>query len=95
MLGYTKEEFGNLSTIDITHPDDIEESQDFLKKLIEGKIDKYQIEKRYLRKDKSFFWGKISVSAITDTKSNIINAIGIISDISDRKTIGGKVDCQR
>ena len=91
MMGYTKEEFGNLSTIDITHPDDIEKSQDLLKNILEGKTDKYQIEKRYLRKDKSFFWGKISMSAITDTKSNIINAIGVISDISDRKTMEEKL----
>ena len=92
MLGYSKEEFSKLSSSDITHPDDIEKSQDYLHKIIEGKIDKYQIEKRYLRKDKSFFWGKISVSIITDTNTNITNAIGVITDITERKKIEEKLN---
>lgn len=91
MLGYSKEEFGKLSGSDITHPDDIEKSQEYLRKIIEGKINKYQIEKRYLRKDKSFFWGKLSVSTITDTNNNITNAIGVITDITERKQAESKL----
>ncbi|MBA4317616.1 MAG: hypothetical protein C0412_04370 [Flavobacterium sp.] len=85
MLGYNREEFSDLNNFDITHPDDYGQSKLILDQLITGKIDKFQIEKRYLRKDKSFFWGEISVSAIKDENNNFIYAIGIIIDISERK----------
>ena len=85
MMGYTRDEFGNLNSFDITYPEDYEKSKLFSDKLNEGKIDKYQIEKRYSRKDKSFFWGEISVSSIKDENNNVIFTIGIIIDITDRK----------
>ncbi|MES2574755.1 MAG: PAS domain S-box protein [Bacteroidota bacterium] len=91
VLGYTTEEFNNLSFPDITHPDDLQKSSEYLNKIVEGKIDKYQLEKRYLRKDKSFIWCEITVSAIRDENNNLINAIGIISDITERKKIAEKM----
>lgn len=91
MLGYTREEFGKLTNAAITHPDDIKRTQPFFNKIIEGRIKKYQIEKRYLKKDKSFFWGEISISGITDSNNNVTNAIGIITDITDRKKIEEKL----
>ena len=91
MLGYTREEFGKLTNLEITHPDDIKKTQRSLNEVIEGKRKKHQIEKRYLKKDKSFFWGEISVSAITDKNNNVTNAIGIITDISERKKIEEKL----
>lgn len=87
MLGYTREEFSNLNSFKITHPEDYEHSKQFSDKLNEGKIDKYQIEKRYLRKDKSFFWGDVSVSVIKDENNKHKYAIGIIIDITERKKI--------
>ncbi|WP_281299176.1 PAS domain S-box protein [Flavobacterium limnophilum] len=91
MFGYTREEFGKLTNLEITHPDDIKKTQRSLNDIIEGRIKKYQIEKRYLKKDKTFFWGEISVSAITDKNNNVTNAIGIISDITERKKIEEKL----
>ncbi|MBC7845022.1 MAG: PAS domain S-box protein [Flavobacterium sp.] len=91
MLGYTREEFSKLSNSEITHPDDLIKNQQLLNNIIEGEINKYQIEKRYLRKDKSFFWGKISVSSITDKNNKVTNAIGIITDITERKKIEEKL----
>ncbi|HSN48612.1 MAG TPA: PAS domain S-box protein, partial [Flavobacterium sp.] len=87
MLGYTKEEFSHLTSIDTTHPDDYEQSKLFTEKLYEGKVEKYQIEKRYVRKDKSYFWGELSCSSIKDENNNVIYVIGIIFDITERKKI--------
>jgi len=84
-MGYSREEFSNLNSFNITYPDDYDQSKQFSDKLNEGQIDKYQIEKRYLRKDKSFFWGEISVSVIKDENNKYIYSIGIITDITERK----------
>jgi PAS domain S-box-containing protein len=85
MTGYSQEEFNNMKNFGITHPDDLEKSKLWLTKIINGEIDKYQIEKRYIRKDKTIFWGESSVSAIKDKHNKIISTIGIVTDITERK----------
>lgn len=84
-LGYKREKLNKLSREDITYPDDIEKSNRFFNEIIEGKIDRYQLEKRFLRKNGSYFWGEISVSAIKDKNNKTVNTIGIITDITERR----------
>ena len=86
-LGYTKEEFKNHSVIDFTFGEDLEISQKWATKLFEGKVDKYQIEKRYKRKDNSLMWVEISISGIKDENNKVVKSIGIAIDISERKKI--------
>ena len=91
-LGYDREEIQNLKNTDITHPDDIEESRAWFLKLIEGKIERYRLEKRFVRKDQSVFWGDLSVSPIRDKKSNsITNVVGMVTDITQRKQMEDEV----
>ncbi|NJL60372.1 MAG: PAS domain S-box protein, partial [Desulfobacteraceae bacterium] len=84
-LGYDKEEMENMTNIDITHPDDKENSRTWFLKIIERKIDKYQIEKRFVRKDNSILWAVLSVSAIKDNNNNITAVIGMVTDIIQLK----------
>lgn len=84
-LGYTNEEFKNLSAIDFTFEEDIEISKKWAAQLFEGKIDKYQIEKRYKRKDNSLMWVEISISGIKDENNKVVKSIGIVIDITERK----------
>lgn len=90
-LGYTRSELNKLSRDQITHPDDIEKSNDFFNKIITGQIDQYQYEKRFVRKDNSFFWADVSTSAIKDKQNKIVNTIGIITDITERKLAEAKL----
>ena len=85
MTGYTKEEFSNIKNVGITHPDDIKKCKLWLNKIYSGEIEKYQLVKRYVRKDKSTFWGESSVSAIKDKNNQITSTIGIVTDITERK----------
>jgi len=85
MTGYSREEYSKMKNFSVTHPDDLEKSKLWLQKIISGEIDKYQIEKRYVRKDKSIFWGESSVSAIKDKNNQITSTIGIVTDITERK----------
>ena len=84
-LGYTRGELNKLTRIEINHPDDLERSDAFFEKIVQGEIDRYQIEKRFVRKDKSFFWAEVSISAIKDKKGKTVNTIGIINDITERR----------
>jgi PAS domain S-box-containing protein len=85
MTGYTREEYSKMKNFGVTHPDDLEKSKLWLQKIFSGEIEKYQIEKRYVRKDKSIFWGESSVSAIKNKNNQITSTIGIVTDITERK----------
>lgn len=83
--GYSREEFSLKKRSESTHPEDLEYSEKWFKKLISGKIDKYKIEKRYVKKDQTIFWGEASISAIKDKNDKIINIVSVVSNITKRK----------
>jgi diguanylate cyclase (GGDEF)-like protein/PAS domain S-box-containing protein len=56
ILGYTRNELAHLTFIEVTHPSDVEQSLSRLRRLIAGEIDVYEMEERYIRRDRSFVW---------------------------------------
>ncbi|NLF44380.1 MAG: PAS domain S-box protein, partial [Bacteroidales bacterium] len=84
-LGYTHEELSEMDFTDITYPDDIDISSDRFNKLIKKEITQYRTEKRFVRKNKSLFWGDLSVSAIFDSEGDVTHVVGVISDITQLK----------
>jgi len=51
MLGYSEQELLQRAVVDVTYPDDREESAVILSSSFSGEPEEYSIEKRYLRKD--------------------------------------------
>ncbi len=84
-LGYATEELREMTFSDVTHPDDIELSPRLIEKIKSGEIDTYNIEKRYVRKDRSIFWGNLSVSVIRSIEHEILHYIGVVIDITAKK----------
>lgn len=84
LFGLSDEEMRHLSNIDITHPDDIELTKEKIAQVVSGQIDSYRIEKRYLKKDNSFWWADLSVSPIK-RNGKVVAFVGIASDITAKK----------
>lgn len=82
MLGYTSDELRSLTFVELTHPADGQADLALFEELMERSRDSYQMEKRYLRKDGSVFWGKLTVSLIPDEQGRPNLAIGMVEDIS-------------
>ncbi|MFH0958142.1 MAG: PAS domain S-box protein [Pseudomonadota bacterium] len=91
MLSYTEDEIKRLTFEEITHPDDRQISKQNLETLMAGHVDSYRLEKRYLRKDGEIVWGDLSTSSIKDAKGNHMGAVGVISEITERKRIEGEL----
>ncbi|HQT26017.1 MAG TPA: PAS domain S-box protein, partial [Burkholderiales bacterium] len=62
MLGYTKNELEQKSFEEITHPEDIGLTLEDRNRLLTQEIDRYQKEKRYLRKDGKIVWAQVTSS---------------------------------
>ncbi len=84
-FGYDDKEMRKLTTLDITYPDDKETSRTWFLKIVQGKTENYRLEKRFVRKDGSCFWGDLSVSSVKDKDNKVINVVGIVVDITERK----------
>ncbi len=87
LFGYSREEFTQLSNLDLTHPDDLDRSQEKFQQLAANRIDSYHLEKRYVRKNGSVFWGDLYVTPRRDPNGNIVDCTGIIIDITERQQV--------
>ncbi len=66
MIGYSREELKGMTFRNITHPDSIDESNEIVLNLIEGKTDKIDFEKKYIKKEGEDIW--VSVRTIVKRK---------------------------
>ena len=87
MLGYSKEELSKLTFQDITHPEDLDIDLKMLDELATGKIDSYQMEKRYFNKDKNIVWALLGVSMMKDEEGNPHHFVSQLTDITEKKIL--------
>jgi PAS domain S-box-containing protein len=86
MLGYSEEELISKGFLEITHPEDRKLDWDLHLELLAGARESFQIEKRYLRRDGSLIWGRLTTSALRGhSGSGGDLVLGMVEDITDRK----------
>ena len=86
ILGFDEGELQELTFQDISHPDDLLKDLINVRKLQNREISVYQTEKRYIRKDGQIIWGSLTVTATYDIDGYFLYFLGIIEDISRRKS---------
>jgi len=64
MLGYSQAGLRELDFQVLTFPDDIDADQAQLRRLRDGEIESYTLDKRYVRSDGALIWGRLSVSLV-------------------------------
>ena len=84
-LGYSEDELTSKTFQEITHKDDLNADLDYLSQLLEGKIQSYQMEKRYHHKLGYYVWGKLAVSLVKNDENTPLYFISQIQDINDAK----------
>jgi signal transduction histidine kinase len=66
----------------LIYPEDLGIDREQFRQLLTGKIDSFHIEKRFVRKDGSVFWGRLTDSLARAEDGTPRMVIGIIEDIS-------------
>ncbi|HWX56306.1 MAG TPA: PAS domain S-box protein [Verrucomicrobiae bacterium] len=87
MVGYTDEELRSLSSIDITYEGDRAASLDLDAQVWQGKLQQFQHEKRFRRKDGRLIWVRNTVSLAPGTKTVPRFGMEIIEDITERRSL--------
>ncbi|MBV9431348.1 MAG: PAS domain S-box protein [Hyphomicrobiales bacterium] len=83
MLGYSREELLSMTFVDITDPLDLPRERRRHKRLYAGKVDSYVFEKRYVRKNGTRLWARVTSSLQRDETGAARNRISIIQDVSE------------
>ncbi|NEO33856.1 MAG: PAS domain S-box protein [Symploca sp. SIO3C6] len=84
MLGYTESELIGMTFIDITYPEDLNETNSFIQHLHKGQIGSFRLTKRYLKKNQEILWANVTVIALQDEKGELID-MGMVEDITEGK----------
>jgi len=66
ITGYRTEELLQMNFVDVTHPDDRERDRMNFQSVLDGGQDHWEIEKRYLRKDGSVIWVRVTGTVLRD-----------------------------
>lgn len=85
ILDYSRDELLARTFQDITHPSDLEADLAEVRRMLDGTIQTYSIEKRYLRKDGAIVWVELTVSLLRDASREPKYFISVVEDISARK----------
>ena len=84
MLGYSEDELVSKHFNDITHPDDVHLGRQAFGEMVAGRIDTFDLEKRYVRKDGNVVWSETVVSAVRNPDGRLRFAIAMSLDITAR-----------
>jgi diguanylate cyclase (GGDEF)-like protein/PAS domain S-box-containing protein len=85
LTGYSSEKLCASEFVSITHPDDIETGAGALESMVEGIIDVYRTEKRFLHADGHDIWVALSTTIVRDADDAPLYFLSHFLDITDRK----------
>jgi two-component sensor histidine kinase len=74
-----------MALADWTHPEDVLSDMNLFQEVFAGRLDRYQVEKRYYRKDGQLLWGRFTATSIKDAAGQPQFVIGMLEDITERK----------
>jgi len=85
ILGYTREELLQLTSVDISLPEERQLAVAYNERLLQGDLSSYSREKRYVRKDGRVIWANVWLSAVLGPDDKPTQIISVIQDITERK----------
>ncbi|NVB76823.1 MAG: PAS domain S-box protein [Kofleriaceae bacterium] len=85
LVGYSAAELVGMSFRALIHPDDLRADLSLAGQLARGEIPRYQLGKRYIRKDGSIVDVKVSASVLRDSGGAPIHIIAEVEDITEQK----------
>jgi PAS domain S-box-containing protein len=92
MLGFQEEELCAMSCSEFANSEDSKEDWALFQKLRAGLIDRYSLEKRYVRKDGTQIWGRLNVSRLKSGDEEAPLVFAFVEEITERKRAEQELD---
>lgn len=84
ILGYSQDELQDIPWQDITHPDDLGDNVEQIRRLVDGEIHFYETDKRYLRKDGTQVCCYVTASLVRDQDGSPLYFVAAVEDLTER-----------
>ena len=85
LLGYSERELPFLTFADVTHPEDVDSNLTLYQDMIEGKLDRQQIKKRYIRKDRGIRSARVTLSALRSGGGEFRYCVAMVEDVTSQE----------
>ncbi len=85
IVGYSEAQMLTKTFQEITHPEDLIQDKRYVQDLLAGKLQTYNMEKRYFRKNGSIVWVLLTVSLMRDEEGQEDYFISVVEDITEFK----------
>ncbi len=85
MLGYSRKELVSLTWAEMTHPEDLNADLESFNQVVQGQLDGYVLDKRFIRKDGQCIDTVLNVQAIRRMDGTIDRFFATVLDITERK----------
>jgi diguanylate cyclase (GGDEF)-like protein/PAS domain S-box-containing protein len=85
LVGYTEEELLARSFQDVTHPEDLDADLAYVRQLLNGEVDFFRMEKRYIHKNGQIIWVLLSASMVRREDGAPLYYVAQIQDITQQK----------
>src|SRR5438874_917189 len=85
ITGYRRDEILQFKVEQLTHPEDMAASLDFIRRIKTGELPEYKMEKRYIRKDGGVIWVNLTVSIVRAASGDPLYIVAFVEDISQRR----------
>jgi diguanylate cyclase (GGDEF)-like protein/PAS domain S-box-containing protein len=92
IAGYPLEEIPSLTVQQMTHPEDLAQSESVRIRLSQGEANQAYIEKRLIRKDGSLIWVRMTTWPQYDSEGRMLYLVSLAEDINDRKAAEERLD---
>jgi len=92
MFGYTESELKQLSFTDLTHPEDKLLGVKAMKNMVNGTIDNFETEKRYIDKNGHTIWALLSSSIVRNDKGEPQHFVAQLNDLTSAKENKNKIE---
>lgn len=87
IVGHDRQALLRCNFRDITYPDDIARDDVNLRAMLNGEVDRYLTEKRYVRSDGEIVWAQLTASLLRDPEGAPIGLVAVLEDIGHRRQL--------
>jgi PAS domain S-box-containing protein len=94
MTGYTPEELVDADPTSLSHPEDVGIGIPQFQDMVAGRIPGFQMEKRFIRKDGTCFWARVTYSVVPSADGSPEYLVGMVEDITEPKINAGRLAAQ-
>jgi PAS domain S-box-containing protein len=92
--GFSRSELIKADFLEIGHPEDKENDQLMLRKMSDGRVNFYSLEKRYVSKQRRILWGKHTLSKVYSKSGEHLSYILQIIDVTRKREVINLLSCR-